>query len=55
MIGVTFFGALCGPALFSTTTAVTGSFRPAFLLLGVMSAVPSILLLYLSLHGSQTD
>jgi len=48
MIGVTFFGALCGPALFSTTTAVTGSFRPAFLLLGAMSAVPGVMLLYLS-------
>jgi MFS family permease len=55
MIGVTFFGALCGPALFSTTTAVTGSFRLAFLLLGVMSAVPSVLLLYLSRRATQTD
>jgi MFS family permease len=45
IIGVTFLGALAGPALFSTATALTGSFRPAFLLLGALSVVPSVFLL----------
>jgi cyanate permease len=45
IIGVTFLGALAGPALFSTATALTGSFCPAFLLLSALSVVPSALLL----------
>jgi nitrate/nitrite transporter NarK len=46
VIGLTFLGALAGPALFSTATMITGSFRPAFLLLGLGSAVPGVLLLW---------
>jgi MFS family permease len=46
MITTTFLGALAGPALFSTATALAGSFRPAFLLLGAASAVPGLLLLW---------
>jgi MFS family permease len=45
VIGLTFLGALAGPALFSTATALTGSFRPAFLLLAAISVVPGLLLL----------
>lgn len=45
MIGMSFLGALAGPALFSTARALTGSFRPAFLLLGLLSGVPALLLL----------
>jgi MFS family permease len=45
MIGMTFLGALAGPALFSTTTALTGSFRPAFFLLGAISALAGASLL----------
>jgi nitrate/nitrite transporter NarK len=51
IIGVTFLGALAGPALFTTATALTGSFRPAFLLLSALSAVPSALLLRPSQRG----
>lgn len=46
MIAMTFSGALAGPALFSTARALTGSFRPAFLLLGVLSGIPGLLLLF---------
>jgi nitrate/nitrite transporter NarK len=45
MIGMTFLGALAGPALFSTATALTGSFRSAFLLLSVLSGFPGLWLL----------
>ena len=46
LIGMSFLGALAGPALFSTARALSGSFRPAFLLLGLLSGVPALLLLY---------
>jgi MFS family permease len=45
IIAVTFFGALAGPTLFSTVTALTGSAAPAFLILGVLSAASLVLLL----------
>lgn len=45
MIGLSFLGALAGPALFSTARAFSGSFRPAFLLLGALSGIPGLLLL----------
>jgi nitrate/nitrite transporter NarK len=45
IIALTFLGALAGPALFSTSTALTGSFRPAFLILGALSFLPSLSLL----------
>ncbi|MBV9824689.1 MAG: MFS transporter [Alphaproteobacteria bacterium] len=44
-IALTFLGALAGPALFSTATALTGSFRPAFILLGMICLWPSVALL----------
>ena len=45
VIALTFSGALAGPALFSTATALTGSYRPAFLILAALAIVPSLLLL----------
>jgi MFS family permease len=51
IIGVTFLGALAGPALFSTATALTGSFRPSFVLLSALSVVPTFLLLRPSPRG----
>jgi len=39
MIALTFLGALAGPALFSTITVLTGSFRPAFLILGALTVL----------------
>ncbi len=45
MIGMTFLGAVAGPALFSTATAATGSSRLAFLLLAALGIAPSVLLL----------
>jgi MFS family permease len=48
IIGMSFLGALAGPALFSTARAFSGSFRAAFLLLSMLSGVFGLLLLYRS-------
>jgi MFS family permease len=45
IIGVTFFGALVGPMLFSIVAALTGSLVPAFAILGVLSALGLAMLL----------
>ena len=42
MIGVSFLSSLAGPAPFSTARTLAGSFRPAFLLLSVLSAIPGL-------------
>jgi MFS family permease len=45
IMGITFCGALVGPSMFSTVTALTGTVAPAFLLLGVLAAVGVAMLL----------
>jgi MFS family permease len=44
IIGVTFFGALAGPTVFSTVTGLTGMLAPAFLILSALSAIGAALL-----------
>ena len=44
-IGVTFFGALVGPTLFSTVAALAGTMAPAFAILAVLAAVGAAMLL----------
>jgi MFS family permease len=55
MIGVTFLGALAGPALFSTATTLTGSFRWAFLVLSVFSGFSGLWLLRPSTHWKRAE
>ncbi|HEY1797114.1 MAG TPA: MFS transporter [Stellaceae bacterium] len=45
VIGVTFFGALAGPTLFSAVTGLTGSAAAAFVILALFSAVGTLLLM----------
>jgi len=45
IIGVTFFGALAGPTLFSAVTGLTGGAAPAFVVLAVLSAAGGVLML----------
>jgi MFS family permease len=45
IIGVTFFGALAGPTLFSTVAALAGTVVPAFAILGGLAALGTALLL----------
>ena len=45
IIGVTFFGALAGPTLFSTVAALAGTVAPAFAILGALAAAGTVLLL----------
>jgi nitrate/nitrite transporter NarK len=54
MIGITFFGALAGPTLFSTIAAIAGTVVPAFAILGGLCAVGTALLLFGSGHGSDS-
>jgi MFS-type transporter involved in bile tolerance (Atg22 family) len=46
VIGITFFGALAGPTLFSAVTGLTGSANAAFVILAVFSAGGTLLLLF---------
>jgi len=46
IIGVTFFGALAGPTLFSTIAAIAGTAVPAFAILGALAALGTVLLLF---------
>jgi MFS family permease len=52
VIGVTFFGALAGPTLFSAVTGLTGSAAPAFVILGLFGAAGTLLLLRASTRGA---
>ena len=52
IIGVTFFGALAGPTLFSTVAAVTGTVVPAFAILGALAVLGTALLLFGSKQGA---
>jgi nitrate/nitrite transporter NarK len=45
IIGVTFFGALAGPTLFSTVAALAGTVVPAFAILGGLAALGTALML----------
>jgi MFS family permease len=45
IIGITFFGALVGPSMFSTVTALTGTVGPAFIALGALTAIGAAVLL----------
>ena len=45
IIGVTFFGALAGPTLFSTVAALAGTVAPAFAILGALAVLGVALLL----------
>jgi MFS family permease len=45
IMGITFCGALVGPSLFSTLTALTGTVVPAFLILGILTAAGVVMLL----------
>jgi MFS family permease len=45
IIGITFFGALAGPTLFSTVAALAGTVVPAFAILGGLAALGTVLLL----------
>jgi MFS family permease len=44
-IGITFFGALIGPTLFSTVAALAGTVVPAFAILAALAAIGAALLL----------
>jgi hypothetical protein len=44
IIGVTFFGALAGPTVFSTVTGLTGMLAPAFLILSALGVVGVVML-----------
>jgi MFS family permease len=44
IIGITFFGALAGPTLFSTTAALAGTVAPAFLILSGLSVFGAAML-----------
>jgi MFS family permease len=46
VIGLTFFGALAGPTLFSAVTGLTGSAAAAFVILALFSAAGTLLLLF---------
>jgi MFS family permease len=52
IIAVTFFGALVGPSLFSTTAALAGTVAPAFAILGALSALGAALLLLWPRRGA---
>ncbi len=46
IIALTFLGALAGPTLFSTVAALTGTIGPAFVILGALTALGMVLLLW---------
>lgn len=52
VIALTFCGALVGPALFSTIALLTGDFRFAFPVLGILSAAATAWLAYAELNES---
>jgi MFS family permease len=45
IIGITFFGALAGPTLFSTVAGLAGTAAPAFIILGLLGAAGGLLML----------
>jgi MFS family permease len=53
VIGVTFFGALAGPTLFSAVTGLTGNAGAAFVALALFSAAGTLLLLRSSRKGGE--
>jgi len=50
----TFAGALAGPAVFSSVVAATGRYGPAFIALGVLAALATIVLLVAGIADART-